>query len=241
MTASRAPASSRARGVGQERVQPVELAVDPDAQRLERPRRRVDALIAARRNRAPDDLGELRRWSRSAAETAPATMARAMRREWRSSPNWKITFARSSSSTSHEQVGRGRPLDLSMRMSSGSSRRKLKPRPSRVELHRRHAEIGEHAVDAADAAGVEDAAELPIVRVHELDAIAERRQRARRRAAARRASRSRPISASAPASSMRALWPPRPTVQSTNSPPRDGIEHETTSRPASPVRGSGHP
>ena len=47
----------------------------------------------------------------------------------------------------------------------------------RVELHRRDAEIGERAVDDGDAAAVEHVVERAIVGVHELDAIAPRRQR----------------------------------------------------------------
>src|SRR5206468_1178875 len=46
-------------GAFQESIQPVELAVDPDSKRLERPRRRIDALVAAMGNRAAHDRGEL--------------------------------------------------------------------------------------------------------------------------------------------------------------------------------------
>src|SRR6185436_5271827 len=41
-----------------EAVEPVELTVHPDAQRLKRARRRIDALVAAARQRAADDGGE---------------------------------------------------------------------------------------------------------------------------------------------------------------------------------------
>ena len=47
----------------------------------------------------------------------------------------------------------------------------------RVELHRRHAEVGERAVDAVDLAAVEDVVDRAIIGVHELDAVAPRRQR----------------------------------------------------------------
>ncbi len=43
----------------QKSVQPLELAVDPDPQRLKRPRRRIDPLVAAARDGAPHDLREL--------------------------------------------------------------------------------------------------------------------------------------------------------------------------------------
>ena len=74
------------------RVEPVELAVHPDPQRLKRPRRRIDPLPRARRPPAA-------RWppagrsSRAARAARASTIARAMRRELRSSPNWKITSA----------------------------------------------------------------------------------------------------------------------------------------------------
>ena len=42
-----------------------------------------------------------------------------------------------------------------------------------VELHGRHAEVRQHSVDTADLAGVEDGGQLPVIRMHELDAITE--------------------------------------------------------------------
>src|SRR3954470_21298611 len=42
-------------------VQALELAVHPDAERLERPRRRIDALITARWNRPADNRRQLQR------------------------------------------------------------------------------------------------------------------------------------------------------------------------------------
>ena len=81
ITASRAPASSRLQAVRQERVEPLELAVHPDAQRLERARRRIDPLIAAVRHGAADDAARAARSSSIAVVRRAATMARAMRRE----------------------------------------------------------------------------------------------------------------------------------------------------------------
>src|SRR5262249_55413333 len=42
-------------------IEAVELAVDPDPERLKRPRRGIDAGVAAPWNRAPHDRGELHR------------------------------------------------------------------------------------------------------------------------------------------------------------------------------------
>src|SRR5262245_64444381 len=42
-------------------IEAIELAVDPDPERLKRPRRGIDAGVAAPWNRAPHDRGQLRR------------------------------------------------------------------------------------------------------------------------------------------------------------------------------------
>ena len=75
-----------------------------------------------------------------------------------------------------------------MRMSSGSSRRKLKPRPSASSCIDDTPRSASAPADGVDAALVEHAVQLAVVGVHELDAIAERgqrfaRQRERRRVA----------------------------------------------------------
>ena len=54
-----------------------------------------------------------------------------------------------------------------------------------VELHRRHAEIGERAVDERDAALIEDVFNRSIVGVHQIHAIGERRERGARLRSAR--------------------------------------------------------
>jgi hypothetical protein len=74
-----------ARGRLENAIEPVELAVDPDAQRLERARRRIDPHVAALRDRAADDRGEPA-GRVDGASRARSTSARAMRREKRSSP-----------------------------------------------------------------------------------------------------------------------------------------------------------
>ena len=73
-------------GARQEPVEVFELAIDPDANRLKRPRRRIDARIplrgtAFRTMSASRPVVSIRR-------VRPAsTIARATRRAWRSSPN----------------------------------------------------------------------------------------------------------------------------------------------------------
>jgi hypothetical protein len=46
------------------------------------------------------------------------------------------------------------------------------PAPFRVELQGRHPQVRQHAVDEIQAPRIEDRAELAVIRVHELDAIA---------------------------------------------------------------------
>ena len=144
--ARRRPAAGAGR-VARNCVEPLELAIDPDPQRLKRPRRRIDPLIAAPRHRAAHDAARADRSSRSASvrravddRPRDAAANSALRRTRRSRP--RASPRRRSGADRSAAVG---PCDWSIRMSSGSSRRKLKPRPSRVELHRRHAEIGERA------------------------------------------------------------------------------------------------
>ena len=67
-----------------------------------------------------------------------------------------------------------------------------------VELQRRDAEIGERAVDERHAAIVEHGVDRAVIGVHELDAIAPRRERFARASASASASRSRPMTRVAP-------------------------------------------
>ena len=130
-------------------------------------------------------------------------------------------MASSSSSTSASRSAAVGGCDRSMRMSSGSSRRKLNPRPSASSC----------IDDTPRSASAPSTRAMP-------RASSTRRDRGNRRARARRdrqraasasaaspsasGSRSRPITRVAPASSSARLWPPRPTVQSTKRPPRAG-------------------
>ena len=72
-------------------------------------------------------------------------------------------------------------------MSSGSSPLKAEAAAVGVELHRRHAEVGERCRRRRRCRGASSTrGEVAKIRVHELDAIAERGERARARAPARR-------------------------------------------------------
>ena len=77
---------ARARVRSRAGSEPVELAVHADAQGLEGARGGVEARAARAAGRAAHDLGELARGRDAALAGARATMARAMRREARSSP-----------------------------------------------------------------------------------------------------------------------------------------------------------
>ena len=148
----------------------------------------------------------------------------------RSSPYSKITLASSSSLDVAQQVGRRRRRALrSIRMSSGSSRRKLKPRPSASSCIDDTPRSASTPSTPSMPRSSSTLVELAVVGVHELDAIAERRQplaRDAERLADRDRGRAR---VDAPASSSARVCPPSPTVQSTNSPPRSGSSSASTS------------
>ena len=128
-----------------------------------------------------------------------------------------------------DRLGGRRPADVSMRMSSGSSRRKLKPRPGASSCIDDTPRSASTPSTPSIAARVEHLRQRAVVAVHQLDPIAERRAARRARCASAAGSRSRPISRDAPASSSARACPPSPTVQSTNSPPRDGARCSSTS------------
>ena len=120
----------------------------------------------------------------------------------------------------------------SMRMSSGSSRWKLKPRPGAsncIDDTPRSASVPSTQVDCR-----------PIE--HARRVAGSRREPAPRdrstapafhaRSASASRSRSRPMSRVAPASSSARAWPPSPTVQSTNRPPRSGRRMLRALRPS---------
>ena len=230
ITARRAPPSSRCARLGEEAIEPFELAVDPDAQRLEGSRRRVDALVAAPRDRARarpapappvvrigvSCAARRRSPARCAASTAP-------RRTGRS--RWRATPRRSRPATRP----RSRPCERSIRMSSGSSRRKLKPRPSASSCIDETPRSASAPSTPVEPALVEHPRQVAIVGVHQLDAVAEVGERTRRPAAARQDRDRARGCATRRLRAARAQWPPRPTVQSTNSPPRAGASSASVS------------
>ena len=96
------------------------------------------------------------------------TMACATRRAKRSSPKVAITWRISSMPARASQAATGSPRVGSMRISSGPSARKLKPRRGVIELRRRYAKIEEHAPARAIASVcAHDRAEVGKRRVHE--------------------------------------------------------------------------
>ena len=177
MTTSRAADAQPARGRLDEPIEPVELAVHPDAQRLKRARRRIDAhdsrAAESRGGRSPPAVPSCR----PALRGAPRRCARAMRREKRSSPYSKIASASSRSLARATRSAAVSPSLRSMRMSSGSSRWKLKPRPARrtasTRRRGRRARRRRGAICRRSSTSSSDA----VVGVHQLDAIAPRRER----------------------------------------------------------------
>ena len=176
-TTSRARRPQPRRRRRAEDIESVELAVHPDAQRLERSRRRIDALIPALWNGASHDGREPRRRRRSPAPRARARSrgrcgARSALRR-----NAKITSAQlplsSASRTQSAAVG---PVVRSIRMSSGASARKLNPRASLsscIDDTPRSASTPSTAVNPRRSS-MEP--EVAIVAVHELHPIPPPRQ-----------------------------------------------------------------
>ena len=78
------------------------------------------------------------------------------------------------------QVGRGRPAAAIHPHVERLVAPKAEAAALGVELQRRHAKVGERAVDRLDPARGEHVGDRAVVGVHELDAIAERRQAAGR-------------------------------------------------------------
>ena len=125
----------------------VQFLIHEQPQRLKRARRRMDRA-GLRAHDAPDDGRRARRWCGSDASAARRTMARATARECRSSPRRKMTLARSRSEMFAITSAALGPV----RAHAHVERAVVAERKSAlglIELHRRHAEIEHHAVDAA--------------------------------------------------------------------------------------------
>ena len=130
ITTTRPPSRSRFTTSRRNASSPSSSPIHPDAQRLKRARRGVDPLPAARRHRAADDLRQLAR--RRDRLPAACVDDRA-----RNPPRMALLAELEDDVGEIDLPGvaesgrlRSGPLLRSIRMSSGSSRRKLKPRPS---------------------------------------------------------------------------------------------------------------
>ena len=170
---------ARAQSAGRrldEPIEPFELAVDPDPQRLKRARRRIDAHEAAARNGAPHDRGQLS----GRVDRRPPPRVDDGARDAARKPLFAVLKNRVGElafTRPGHQIGGGvaaapvHPhVERLVALEAESAAR-------RVELHRRHAEIGERAVDDGNAEAIEHGVEGTEVGVHEIDPFAPRRQR----------------------------------------------------------------
>ena len=148
------------RGGLEKSIEPVELAIDPDAERLKRARRRIDARYPRVRNGAADDRGEPagrvdRRLAPRVDDARGRCGARSALRRRRKIVSASSCFARCAATRSAAVVA-GRAIhphvERLVALEAESAARF-------VELHRRDAEIGERAVDERDAAAVEHVVE----------------------------------------------------------------------------------
>src|SRR6185436_2162162 len=139
-----------------EAIESVELAVDPDPQRLKRLGRRIDAHVAAAmRDRATNDRGEppggvdrrlaarLNQSARDAPREARLAVLKDRVRE--------IALARL-----RDQIGRRVWRGAVHAHVQRLVAHEAEAAPRRIKLHRRTAEVGQRAVDLDDAAALED-------------------------------------------------------------------------------------
>ena len=151
----------------EESIQPLELAVHPDAQRLKRPRGRVDPGRAAARDRAAHDRCQAtgRGDGRLAARVDDGAR----------DPTGKALFAVLKDGIG--QLALRRPRDqISGRFAGAPVHAhvqrlvalKAEAAARLVELHRRHAKVGESAVDERDAQPIKNRVDRPIIRMDEI-------------------------------------------------------------------------
>ena len=185
ITTSRAARPQTAGGGLEKAIEPVELPVDPDPERLERARRRIDPHESAARNRASHDRREPpggvdRRLTARVNDGARDAPREPLFAELKDRIR-QLDLARS-----RQQVG-GRLAAASVH--SHVERLvalKAEAAARSLELHRRHAEVGQRAVDEGDAEPVEHVVERAVIGVHELDAIGATAPTSRARGPARR-------------------------------------------------------
>ena len=106
-----------------------------------------------------------------ASARAP-TIARAIRRDLRSSPNWKMTSASADSSIARDAFGRRRPAGLIHPHVERLVAAEAEPATLGVELHRGNAEVGQGAGHLGRAVRVEHRVEVAVVGVGQPHAIA---------------------------------------------------------------------
>ena len=176
ITTSRAPNRRRRADASRNAIEPFELPVDPDPDRLERARRRIDPHEPAARNGAPHD----RRQLSGGLDRRPAPRVDDRPRDAARIPLFAVL---------KDRVGQlalaRRGHQIGGRLASAAVHPhverlvalKAESAAGRVELQRRHAEIGERAVDERDAEAIEHGVEGAEVGVHEIDPFQPRRQR----------------------------------------------------------------
>jgi hypothetical protein len=156
-------------------VDALEFAVHPDAKCLKSTRRRIDACEAPVRHGSPDDCGKL--------PGAPERRRLTRLYDRACDPPRETLFAEPVNRVGDlglrsisEKVPRGR---TACRIHAHVERilaLETEASPLRFELIRRHAHVGERAVDLLDAAGVEHRCDRPVVGVHQVDTTGERPQ-----------------------------------------------------------------
>src|SRR5262245_50826244 len=157
-------------------IEAVELAVDPDPERLKRPRRGIDAGVATPWNRAPHDGGKLRR-------AGDRRLASRLDQRAGDAPREPL-FAVAEDRVGELDFGRMRDeigRRLALRTVHAHVERfvalETEAAARCVELHRRDTEVSERAVDHGNLALVKDIGDRAVVGVDELDAFAPRCER----------------------------------------------------------------
>jgi hypothetical protein len=147
-------------------VEAVELAVDPDPERLKSSRRRIDSLITLARNRAPHDLRQLPGRGDPSGTTrldnAPGDAPRIPLLAVLKNHVGQVFFSGRS-----EKIGRRRSLRLVHPHIQRLVASEAEPAAFGVELHRRHAQVRQTTGYGIDAAGLQHRRQVAEVGVHQ--------------------------------------------------------------------------
>ena len=166
------PARCQPRGGAREKaVQSFELAIDPDANRLKRARRRIDACVSLAWNGSPHDVRQLpRRLDQSRLLDVDDRARHAPRVTLLTELVDHVCERLLVDGCQH--LGRGR----STRCIHAHVERLVPPEAEaatwRVELQRRHTQIRQHPVDVSDTPCVQHVFETAIVRVDDFNCAA---------------------------------------------------------------------